>query len=188
MLFLASSSPRRSELLKQAGFEFTVESANVSESVLRGTPPMQIVEQLSARKAEAIAKLHPSDTILAADTIVVLKGRILGKPKDEENAKAILKFLSGNVHQVYTGYTVIRGKKFVCGHEVTSVEFFSLTPKEIDDYVATGDPMDKAGAYGIQGKGALFVKRINGDFYNVMGLPIAKISRLLHSVEADAGE
>lgn len=183
MLFLASSSPRRSELLKQAGFEFTVEPTNVSESVLRGTPPMQIVEQLSARKAEAAAKLHPTDTILAADTIVVLKGRILGKPKDEENAKTMLKYLSANVHQVYTGYTVIRGKKFFCGHEVTSVEFYALTQKEIDDYVATGDPMDKAGAYGIQGKGALFVKRINGDFYNVMGLPIAKISRLLNTVE-----
>lgn len=188
MLFLASSSPRRSELLKKAGYEFTVEPASVSETVLHGTPPMQIVEQLSSRKAEAIAKLHPSDTILAADTIVVLKGRILGKPKDEEAAKAMLKLLSANVHQVYTGYTIIRGKKFLCGHEVTSVEFYALSQKEIDDYVATGDPLDKAGAYGIQGRGALFVKRINGDFYNVMGLPIAKISRLLNSVEAENGE
>lgn len=183
MLFLASSSPRRSELLTKAGYEFTVEPANVSESILHGTPPMQIVEQLSSRKAQTIAKLHPSDTVLAADTIVVLKGRILGKPKDEEAAKAMLKLLSGNVHQVYTGYTVISGKKFICGHEVTSVEFYALTPDEIDSYVATGEPLDKAGAYGIQGKAALFVKRVNGDFYNIMGLPIAKISRILNSMK-----
>lgn len=183
MLFLASSSPRRSELLQRAGFEFTVEPADVSEAVLHGTPPMQIVEQLSARKAKAVARLHPEDTILAADTIVVLKGRVLGKPKDDEAAKAMLKLLSGNVHQVYTGYTIIRGDKFLCGHEVTSVEFYGLSQKEIDDYVATGEPADKAGAYGIQGKGALLVKRINGDFYNAVGLPIAKISRLLASLD-----
>jgi septum formation protein len=179
MLFLASSSPRRSELLTKAGFEFTAEPAGVSETVLRGTPPMQIVEQLSARKARAVAKRHPDGTVLAADTVVVLKGRVLGKPKDEAAAKAMLKLLSGNVHQVYTGYTVIRGEKFVCGHEVTSVEFYVLSPKEIDAYVATDEPLDKAGAYGIQGRGALFVKRINGDFYNIVGLPIAKISRIL---------
>lgn len=186
MLFLASSSPRRSELLTKAGFEFTVEPASVNESILHGTPPMQIVEQLSTRKAQAVAKLHPTDTILAADTVVVLKGRVLGKPKDEEAAKAMLKLLSGNVHQVYTGYTVISGKKFLCGHEVTSVEFYVLTPEEIDEYVATGEPLDKAGSYGVQGKGALFVKRINGDFYNVVGLPIAKISRILNSMKSGA--
>ena len=146
---------------------------------------MQVVEQLSTRKAQAVAKLHPADTILAADTIVVLKGRVLGKPKDEETAKAMLKLLSGNVHQVYTGYTVISGKKFVCGHECTSVEFYALTQAEIDAYVATGEPLDKAGAYGIQGKGSLFVKRINGDFYNVMGLPISKIHRILDGFQSE---
>jgi septum formation protein len=188
MLFLASSSPRRSELLTKAGYEFTVVPTSVSESILHGTPPIQIVEQLSARKAEAVAKEHPTDTILAADTIVVLKGRILGKPKDEEAAKAMLKLLSGNVHQVYTGYTIIHGKKFLCGHEVTSVEFYGLSQKEIDDYVASGEPLDKAGAYGIQGRGALFVKRINGDFYNVVGLPIAKINRLLAGIEEKSAD
>lgn len=185
MLLLASSSPRRSELLKLAGYEFEAVSANVSESVLHGTPAMQIVEQLSARKAQAVAKLHPEDTVLAADTVVVLKGRVLGKPKDEEMARAMLKLLSANVHQVYTGYTVISGKKLITGHEVTSVEFYALSPEEIDAYVATGDPMDKAGAYGIQGKAALFVKRINGDFYNVMGLPIGKIHRILTGLQSD---
>ncbi|MCI1965612.1 MAG: Maf family protein [Oscillospiraceae bacterium] len=179
MLLLASSSPRRSELLKKAGYEFTVVPANVNETFLRGTPPMQIVEQLSARKAQAVAKQHPEDTILAADTLVVFKGRILGKPKDAEAAKAMLKILSANVHQVYTGYTIISGKKFLCGHECTSVEFYALSPAEIDTYIKTEEPFDKAGAYGIQGRGALFVKRINGDYCNIVGLPIAKIHRIL---------
>ena len=186
MLVLASSSPRRSELLKRMGFEFTAEPVGVNETFLHGTPPMQIVEQLSARKARAAAKLHPQDTIIAADTLVVLKGRILGKPKDAEMAKAMLKLLSGSVHQVYTGYTVISGKQFICGHECTSVEFYTLSQKEIDSYVATGEPLDKGGAYGIQGKGALFVKRINGDFYNVIGLPIAKINRILNGLQKNA--
>ena len=169
-----------------AGYEFNVAPANVSETVLHGTPPMQIVEQLSTRKAQAVAKLHPEDTVLAADTVVVFKGRILGKPKDDEAAKAMLKLLSGNVHQVYTGYAVISGKRFVCGHECTSVEFYTLSQSEIDAYVATGEPSDKAGAYGIQGRGALFVKRVNGDFYNIVGLPVAKIQRILEGLRNEA--
>ncbi len=183
MLMLASSSPRRSELLKMAGYEFTVVPAKINETFLRGTPPMQIVEQLSTHKAQAVAKQHPEDTVLAADTIVVFKGRILGKPKDAETAKAMLKLLSGNVHQVYTGYTVISGSRLLCGHECTSVEFYPISPAAISAYVATGEPLDKAGAYGIQGRGALFVKRINGDFYNIVGLPIAKIHRILNNLQ-----
>lgn len=185
MLLLASSSPRRSALLTMAGYEFTAVPVGVSETYLHGTPPMQIVEQLASRKAQAAAKQHPQDTILAADTVVVFKGRVLGKPKDAETAKAMLKLLSGNVHQVYTGYCVISGKKLYCGHEVTSVEFYTLSPAEIDRYVDSGDPLDKAGAYGIQGRGALFVRRINGDFYNVVGLPIAKINRILTGLSSE---
>lgn len=179
MLLLASSSPRRSEILKMAGIEFKPVDVNVNETVLRGTPPMQIVEQLSLRKAEAAAKLYPDDTVLAADTLVVFKSRVFGKPKDKEIAKAMLKLLSGNVHQVYTGYTIIRGKKLISGHECTSVEFYTLSGEDIDAYIESGEPMDKAGAYGIQGRGSLFVKRINGDFYNVMGLPVAKINKII---------
>lgn len=171
-----------------AGYKFETAPANVPETFLHGTPPMQVVEQLSARKARAVVKDHPSDTVIAADTMVVLKGRILGKPKDEAAARAMLKLLSGNVHQVYTGYTVISGKKYYCGHECTSVEFYTLSPAEIDSYVATGEPMDKAGAYGIQGRGSLFVKRINGDFYNVMGLPVAKIHRILEHFKKEEKE
>lgn len=182
MLVLASTSPRRSELLKMAGYEFTVSPAEVGEEYLRGTPPMQVVEQLAVRKAKAVAKDHPGDTVLAADTLVVFKGRILGKPKDEQDAKAMLKLLAGNVHQVYTGYCVIADGKLMNGHECTSVEFYPLQDDEIEAYIATGEPMDKAGAYGIQGRGALLVKRIDGDFYNVMGLPVGKINRLLKSL------
>jgi MAF protein len=182
MLVLASTSPRRSDLLKMAGYEFTVSPAEVGEEYLRGTPPMQIVEQLALRKAKAVAKDHPGDTVLAADTLVVFKGRILGKPKDEQDAKAMLKLLAGNVHQVYTGYCVIADGKLLNGHECTSVEFYPLQDGEIEAYIATGEPMDKAGAYGIQGRGALLVKRIDGDFYNVMGLPVGKINRLLKSL------
>ncbi len=183
MLLLASSSPRRSQLLAMAGYEFKAIPANVNETVLRGTPPMQIVEQLSARKARAVARKNPEDTVIAADTVVVFKGRVLGKPKNAEAAKIMLKLLSGNVHQVYTGYTVIKGKRFVCGHECTSVEFYPMKPEEIDAYIATGEPLDKAGAYGIQGRGAVFVKRINGDFYNVVGLPIGKIHHILSELK-----
>lgn len=185
MLLLASSSPRRRDLLTMAGYDFTAVPVSVSETYLHGTPPMQIVEQLAARKAQAVAKQHPEDTVLAADTLVVYKGRILGKPKDAEMAKSMLKLLSGNVHQVYTGYCAIGGKKLYCGHEVTSVEFYTLSQKEIDSYAATDEPLDKAGAYGIQGRGALFVKRIDGDFYNVVGLPIAKISRILAGISGE---
>jgi septum formation protein len=182
MLILASSSPRRIELLKMAGYEFTVVPTDVSEEYLRGTPPMQIVEQLATRKAGAAAKLNPQDTVIGADTLVVLKGRVLGKPKDEADAKAMLKLLAGNVHQVYTGYCIISGTNVLVGHNCTSVEFYPLTEAEIDAYIATGEPLDKAGAYGIQGRGALLVKRIDGDFYNVMGLPIGKINRILKSI------
>ena len=179
MLLLASSSPRRSELLKMAGIDFKQGEVNVNETVLRGPPPMQIVEQLSLRKAEAAAKLYPDDTVLAADTLVVFKSRVFGKPKDKETARVMLKLLSGNVHQVYTGYTIIRGKTLISGHECTSVEFYTLSEEDINAYIDSGEAMDKAGAYGIQGRGSLFVKRINGDFYNVIGLPVAKINKIL---------
>lgn len=179
MLLLASSSPRRCELLKMAGYDFTVVPANVDEDYLFGTAPIQIVELLSLRKAKAVAKENPSAVVLAFDTIVVLNGQVLGKPQDKADAKAMLKQLSGNVHQVYTGYCILSGTAILQGHECTSVEFYPLDKSEIDAYAATGEPLDKAGAYGIQGRGALLVKRIDGDFYNVMGLPIGKINRIL---------
>lgn len=187
MLVLASSSPRRSALLEMAGFAFQTAPTRTDESYARGTPPVQVVELLAARKARAAAALYPDDTVLAADTAVVFRGRVFGKPKDEAAAREMLRALSGNVHQVYTGYCVLRGGEAVTGHECTSVEFYPLKDAEIDRYLATGEPMDKAGAYGIQGRGALFVRRINGDFYNVVGLPLGKICRILNRL-AQAGE
>lgn len=184
MLILASTSPRRSELLRMAGIPFTAAPVEVGEEYLPGTPPMQIVEQLAARKATAAAKQYPDDTVLGADTLVVLKGRIFGKPKNAADAKTMLKLLSGSVHQVYTGYCLIHNGKPVCGHECTSVEFYPLREEDIDSYIATGEPMDKAGAYGIQGRGALLIKRIDGDFYNVMGLPVSKINRILREISS----
>lgn len=182
MLLLASASPRRSELLNMAGWEFTVLPANVDETVAPRTSPEQMVEQLAQKKAATVFQDHPQDTVLAADTIVVLNGTILGKPKNEENAKSMLRMLSGNVHTVYTGFCIRSGNQVHRGIESTLVEFYPLTESEIEDYVRTGEPMDKAGAYGIQGQGALLVKQINGDFYNVMGLPIGRIHKILNTL------
>jgi len=179
MILLASSSPRRSELLKMAGYDFTVVASNVNEDYPDGTAPDQIVELLALRKAKAVAKPEDGAVVLAADTIVVLRGQVLGKPKDEHDAKAMLRQLSGHVHQVYTGYCILRGETVVQGYECTSVEFYPLRETEIAAYTATGEPLDKAGAYGIQGRGALLIRRIDGDYYNVMGLPIGKIHRIL---------
>lgn len=180
MLVLASSSPRRSELLEMAGYDFIAAPTYADESYAEGTAPPTIVEQLAAKKAEAAFRLNPQDTVLGADTLVVFAGEILGKPKNREDAKSMLRLLSGNVHQVYTGYCIFSNTGSVRGHECTSVEFYPLSEAEIEVYLDTGEPMDKAGAYGIQGRGALLVKRIEGDFYNVMGLPIGKINQILH--------
>ena len=179
MLLLASSSPRRREILSRAGYKFIVVPANADEQVPPGMPPGEIVETLARRKAKAVAQGRPGDTILAADTIVVLDGTVLGKPRDPTEACAMLARLSGRVHTVYTGYCVRAGDRIQTGCESTEVEFYPLSDQEILDYVNTGEPMDKAGAYGIQGLGALLVRRIRGDFYNVMGLPIGAVHRIL---------
>lgn len=135
--------------------------------------------ELAKQKAKAVALQHPQDTVLAADTVVALDGQILGKPRDAVQARAMLEKLSGRMHTVWTGYCIQQGARQVSGICCTDVYFYELTPAEIEGYIETGEPMDKAGAYGIQGKGALLVRKIHGDFYNVVGLPIAVISRLL---------
>lgn len=185
MLLLASASPRRRELLTQAGYQFSVIPANVDETVTPGTPPEQIVTQLAQKKALSVFESHPQDVVLAADTIVVFQNQVLGKPKDEKEAKAMLHLLSGNRHVVYTGFCICNEKEIHCESQSTEVEFFALSENEIDNYVKTGESMDKAGAYGIQGRGALLVKEINGDFYNVMGLPIGRINRILSNLLTD---
>lgn len=192
-IILASGSPRRRELLAQAGFEFKVEVSNADENVSEESP-VEMVEELAARKAKAVVNLHNQKEdnclIIGADTIVVLDGKILGKPSDEEDAKAMLASLSGRTHQVYTGVALFMVKEGMIEkkktfHECTDVTMVPMTEKEIAEYVASGDPMDKAGAYGIQGPAAVFISGIRGDYYNVVGLPI---SRVYHEILVCAGK
>lgn len=179
-MILASQSPRRRELLALIESNFEVIPARGEERIPDGTPARSAVELLARQKAQEIAAQHGGEVVVAADTVVCLCGEIMGKPRSAENAKEMLKKLSGNTHEVYTGVCVIFADgSSECFSEETIVEFFQLSDDEIDEYVATGDPMDKAGAYGIQGRGALLVKGIQGDYYNVMGLPVGKLSRVL---------
>lgn len=186
-IILASQSPRRKELLGQMGLKgFKIISPDVDETVEENLSPAQLVEELSLRKARAVADHADDDAfVIAADTVVSLDGGILGKPADEREAFAMLSALSGNRHRVYTGVTVIRGNRAVTGHEETIVTFRELEPEEIMDYIATGEPMDKAGAYGIQGLGAMLVSGIEGDYFNVMGLPVFRLSRILAAFGVD---
>ena len=180
-IILASNSPRRRELLGQMGVrDFAVLAPNVDETVEDGLSPAHIVEELSLRKARAAAgRAGADDLIIAADTVVALEGKVLGKPRDEEDAFAMLSALSGREHRVYTGVTVIRGGRAVTEHEETAVAFREIPAGEIRGYIATGEPMDKAGAYGIQGLGALLVSGIRGDYCNVVGLPVFRLGRIL---------
>ena len=180
-MILASQAPRRKELLGQMGLRgFKVTSPEVDETVDEHLPPAQVVEELSRRKAMAVARhADGDDLIIAADTVVALEGAVLGKPADQREAFAMLTALSGNRHYVYTGLTVIQGDRVVTQHECTTVTFRDLEPEEISHYIATGEPMDKAGAYGIQGLGAMLVSGMEGDYFNVVGLPIFRLSRIL---------
>lgn len=177
-LILASQSPRRRELLGLFRIPFLVRVADIDETMDPHASPADEVARVSRLKALAIDHA-PEDVVIAADTIVVCDGRVLGKPRSEEEAKQMLRFLSGRDHQVMTGMTVLHGQEAVVCTEVTDLHFRSLSNREIDAYVATGEPMDKAGAYGIQGGAALFCSRMEGDYYNVMGLPVCRLSRIL---------
>lgn len=181
MLYLASSSPRRQELLALAGISYTVAPSDVDEHFADGTPPEEAVCLLARRKAEACFARHPGAVVLGADTVVALEGQILGKPKTPEHAADMLRMLSGKTHEVFTGFCICTDDRCDVAVERTEVTFYPLSEGEIQSYVATGEPMDKAGAYGIQGRGALLVKGIDGDYYNVMGLPIARVARILRT-------
>ena len=178
-IILASASPRRSELMTLAGFRFDVICADIDEIVPEKALPQEVVMSLALQKAQAVAKDHCKSAVVGSDTVVALDGKILGKPRSEKEAAEMLRSLSGRIHKVYTGVAIVCGEKVTSFFEETEVEFYPLTDQEILDYVATGEPMDKAGAYGIQGRGAVLVKRINGDYFNVMGLPISKVYREL---------
>ena len=177
-VILASQSPRRKELLGLFGFPFTVRVADIDETMNPGAAPYSEVARVSRMKALAVER-EPQDVVIAADTIVVCDGRVLGKPRDAEEARAMLQLLSGRDHQVMTGMTVLRGDAAAVVTEVTDLHFRELTHREIDAYVASGEPMDKAGAYGIQGGAALFCQRLDGDYYNVVGLPVCRLTQIL---------
>jgi septum formation protein len=209
MLILASASPRRRELLAQAGFSFTVESADVDESLRDGEEPTAYVLRLAIEKAQAVFAQHcgqidhdqdvgaPSMTVssswvgstplvvLGADTSVVLDGEILGKPVDADDAIRMLRRLSGRTHQVLTGMAAVTRAGVVSGVETTEVVFEPIPEAELAAYCATTEPLDKAGAYGIQGYAARWIPRIDGDYFNVMGLPIARTAKLIETALAE---
>lgn len=178
-LVLASASPRRREILETLGYEFTVRPADVEERIDNDLSPAEIAESLACQKALAV-NASDGEVVLGADTIVVYGDKILGKPSGEENAKETLRMLSGKTHEVYTGVCLAGKTGILKSFSVcTEVTFYELTEDEINGYVLTGDPLDKAGSYGIQSRGCYLVKGINGDYLNVVGLPIAVVAREL---------
>ena len=180
-LILASSSPRRKELLTQLGIPFEISVPEVDEHC--ALPGPDAVRALSRRKAEAAARMNPGRYVLAADTLVCIHGQTLGKPRDPEDAKRMLRLLSGNTHQVYTGVTVISPEgTLLTDVDHSDVTFALMDDRMIEDYVATGEPLDKAGAYGIQGRASLFVSRLEGSYSGVMGLPLALVRQLLDRI------
>lgn len=183
-LILASNSPRRAEILNLAKVPYRVKTPDYHEKLLNSEKPEILVQKNSMKKVESISHLVKSGLILGADTIVVLEDEILGKPQDEKEAFSMLKKLNGKWHQVYSGVALLNKKnsRQTTGYEVTKVKFNTLTDSQIQDYIQTGDPLDKAGAYGIQEKGAYLVEKIEGNFDNVMGLPLNKVKELLSQI------
>jgi len=184
-LVLASGSPRRRELLTQAGYAFAVRAADVDESLRAGEAPREYVERLAREKAMAVALVEAEAVVLGADTTVVVDGAVLGKPVDAADAERMLRLLSGRTHQVMTGIAVARGEQVSSHVETTEVVFREIEEEELRAYVRSGDAMDKAGAYGIQGHAARWIPRIEGDYFNVMGLPIAAVVGMLGKMEAE---
>ena len=181
-IILASQSPRRKELMGFFNKPFTVRVADIDETMDPNEDPRREVARVSRCKAEAVSR-QPGEVVIAADTIVVCDGVVLGKPRSKEEAINMLSMLSGRTHEVMTGLTVLGDSICKCGTEVTEVVFRELTPREIFQYVESGEPMDKAGAYGIQGGAALFVEAVMGDYYNVVGLPVCRLGQILKLVE-----
>ena len=188
-IILASQSPRRRELLEQIGLTgFEIRPARGEERADPSLPPDRLVEALSRQKAEEVSSAaDPGDLVIAADTVVAVGGRVLGKPGTPARAAEMLASLSGHTHTVYTGITVCRDGRFLTEHEATSVRFRSLSPADISAYVSTGEPLDKAGAYGIQGRGAFLADRIEGSWSTVVGLPVSRVVRALLDCGALSG-
>ena len=179
-LVLASASPRRAEILRAVGWPFEVAAANVDETARGGEEVSEYVERLACEKAEAVAEGRASGLVLGADTVVAVGGQVLGKPADAEDARRMLRLLSDRWHDVLTGVALVRAEtgEVLVAHELTRVRFGPLADDEIDWYVATNEPADKAGAYAVQGRAALFVEEIEGDYWNVVGLPVRLVYKL----------
>lgn len=180
-LILASRSPRRAEILNAIGWPFEVVAADIDESLRIGEDAISYVKRLALTKAQTVAHQSPASLVLGADTTVVVEGELLGQPIDDDDARRMLQLLSGKWHEVLTGVALLRAAQDEQGlvkHEVTRVRFAELSAEEIDWYVATGEPRGKAGAYGIQGHAALFVKEIAGDYFNIVGLPVRLVYEL----------
>ncbi len=180
-IILASASPRRRELISLITDDFEIHTADVDETIEKGTSPEDAVMLLSLKKAKAVSDLFNGRIVIGADTVVVCDAKILGKPQNRENAKEMLRSLSGRTHQVLTGVTITDGKKTDTFFVSSDVTFLSLTEDEICSYVDSGETDDKAGAYAIQGKGSLFVEKINGDYFNIVGFPVSEVNRHLKS-------
>lgn len=186
-LILASQSPRRKELLELFHIPFQIRSADIDETMDPEKPACEEVARVSREKALATPR-DEEDVVIAADTIVVCSGQVLGKPRDEADAFRMLRLLSGRDHQVMTGVTVLRGDKELVHTEITDIHFRHLSDKEIRRYIQTGEPMDKAGSYGIQGGAALFAEKMAGDYYNVMGLPVCRLGQMLQKIAPELME
>jgi len=182
-IILASKSPRRSELLKSIHLDFEIDVSNVEEVIDKRLSVDKAIEKIALSKAKAVAKHHRNKIVIGVDTVVLLDHQILGKPKDQQEAFQMLTMLSGKTHQVLSAVAICFEDKIEMFHEVTKVTFYKLDDKEIQWYITNASPLDKAGAYGIQDFGKVFVKEISGDYYNVVGLPIAKLHQKLKAYQ-----
>ena len=184
-LILASGSPRRSEIMNSVGWQFTKAVPDIDESERDGESPEDYVRRLAGEKAAAVAGSHPGEIVLAADTTVVIDGKIIGKPNDAEHAREMIEMLSGNWHEVLTGVAVARNGTTAIDMQRTRVKFAPMTDAEIDFLVAEGDPLDKAGAYAVQAQAALFIEAIDGDYWNVVGLPISLVYEMVKRAKSE---
>lgn len=183
-LVLASASPRRADILRAVGWPFETEVANLDETLRDGEMPVAYVERLALEKAEEVARRRLFGLVLGADTTVVVSGRIIGKPADMEEAREMLRLLSGREHEVLTGVALVRAeeRRSLVAHESTRVRFGAMSEEEIDWHVRVGEPLDKAGAYAVQGHAALFIEAIAGDYWNVVGLPVRLVYNLMQQI------
>ena len=184
-IILASKSPRRRELMERMGLSFSVVESGADENISKDLPPEEYVKELSYRKAAYVAREHKGACVVGSDTVVVYDGKILGKPKTRDEAFSMLRMLSGKTHTVYTGIAVMCGDKKLIDCDATRVTFSELSDDEINGYIDTGDPMDKAGAYGIQGRFCSYIESVEGSFFTVMGLPVHLLYKMLKEIEKE---